>query len=80
MITGLRGIRNSIRRPTTSTNLDSWGISESEPPTKDYTQAGPSPLGTYIADVKFALPMDPKLLEQGLSQKLIFVSGIYFSS
>jgi hypothetical protein len=28
------GNRNSTRRPTVSSNLDPWGLSETEPPTK----------------------------------------------
>jgi hypothetical protein len=28
--------RNSIGRPTELTNLDPWGLSDSEPPTKEY--------------------------------------------
>jgi hypothetical protein len=34
--------RNSTGRPTESTNMDPWGISEAEPPTKEYPGAEPS--------------------------------------
>ena len=38
------GNRNSTGRPTESTNLDPWGLSETEPPTKEAgPQAGPRP-------------------------------------
>ena len=30
--------RNFTGRSTVSTNMDSWGLSESEPPTKEHTQ------------------------------------------
>ena len=31
---------NPIGRPTVSTNLDPWELPETEPPTKEHTQAG----------------------------------------
>ena len=33
--------RDSTGRPTESTNLDLWGLPESESLTKEHTQAGP---------------------------------------
>jgi hypothetical protein len=44
-IVGPEGDRNSTGRPTESTNLDHWG-SESEPPTKEHTQAGPKQMSS----------------------------------
>jgi hypothetical protein len=41
-IAGPKGDRNSTERPMESTNLDPWG-SESEPPIKEHTRAGPRP-------------------------------------
>jgi hypothetical protein len=38
------GDRKSTGRPTESTNLNSWGISETQPTTKELTQAGPRAL------------------------------------
>ena len=73
------GDRNSTGRPTESTNLDPWGLSETEPPTKEHTQAGPSPPpnpSTYVVDVQLSLYTAPELLKQGLSQKLPSVCGI----
>jgi hypothetical protein len=35
---GLKALKK-IRRPTGSTNLDHWELSESEPSTKEHTQA-----------------------------------------
>ncbi|EDL74972.1 rCG58917, isoform CRA_a [Rattus norvegicus] len=37
-IEGPEGDRNSTGRPTDSTKLDCWEISETEPPTKELTQ------------------------------------------
>ena len=47
---GPEGDKNSTGKPTESTNLDP-GLSETEAPTKEHTQAGPGPPRTYIADV-----------------------------
>jgi hypothetical protein len=47
------------------------GISESEPPTKEHTQAGPRPPHTYVVNVPLGLLVSPGQLEQGLSQKLL---------
>jgi hypothetical protein len=63
-IVGPEGNRNSIGRPTESTNLDPWG-SESEPPTKEHTQAGPRSPHTYVADVQLDLLVGPEQLEWG---------------
>jgi hypothetical protein len=71
--------RNSTGRATESTTLDPWGLSETEPPTKEHTQAGPSPPpnpSTYVVDVQLSLYTAPELLKQGLSQKLPSVCGI----
>ena len=37
---GGEGDDNPIGRPTMSTNLDPWELLETEPPTKEHTQAG----------------------------------------
>ena len=37
------GVRNSTGRPTELTNLNPWGLSETEQPIKDHTQTGPRP-------------------------------------
>ena len=52
------------------------GLSESEPPTKEHTWAGPRPLYTYVTDVQLGLHVGPEQLEQGLSQKLLPIHGI----
>jgi hypothetical protein len=39
MIEGPEEDRNPTGRPTLSSNLDPWGFSETEPPTKEPTQA-----------------------------------------
>lgn len=38
---GLEEDRDSSGRLTESTNLDPWGLSKTEPPTKEHAQAGP---------------------------------------
>ena len=44
-IEGAEGDGNPIGRPTVSTNLDPWELPETEPPTKEHTQAGLRPWG-----------------------------------
>jgi hypothetical protein len=58
-----KGNRNSIGRPRLLTNLGLTRLSESEPPTKEHTQAGPRPPNTYVADVKFGHHVETKQLE-----------------
>ena len=41
------------------------GLSETEPPTKEHTQAGPRPPHTYVADVQLGLHVGPEQLERG---------------
>ena len=42
------------------------GLSETEPPTKEHTQAEPSPHpNTYVADVQLSLHVGPQQLEGG---------------
>lgn len=38
------GVKDTIRRPTESTNLNSWGLTESQPLTKEHAWARHSPL------------------------------------
>ena len=42
------------------TNMDSSRLSETEPPTKEHTQAGPRPPCTYVVDVQLGLHVSPK--------------------
>jgi hypothetical protein len=42
-IKGTGGNSIPLRRRTVSTNLDSWELPETEPPTKEYTLACPRP-------------------------------------
>jgi hypothetical protein len=63
---GPQGDRNSTGRPTESTNLDPWGLSETELPTKELAWAGPRLSLSYVADMQLELPIGPKQLEQGL--------------
>ena len=41
---------DSTGRPTKSTNLDPWGLPETEPPTKKQAWAGPRPPHTHVAE------------------------------
>lgn len=38
-----RGVKDTMRRPTESTNLGSWGLTKTEPLTKEHAGAGPGP-------------------------------------
>jgi hypothetical protein len=42
-IEGAEADGNPIGRPTVSTNLEHWELSETKPPTKVHTWAGPKP-------------------------------------
>jgi hypothetical protein len=44
-----------IGKQTESTNVDTWGLSESEPPTKEHTRAEPRPPYIYVADMQLDL-------------------------
>ena len=44
--------RNSTGRPTESTNLDPWRLSETEPTTKEHTQNRPRPPYIGVLDVQ----------------------------
>jgi hypothetical protein len=59
-ISGPKGDRNSTGRPTESTNLDLWQISQSESPAEEHTWAGPRPLCTHVADVQLGLHVGPQ--------------------
>ena len=39
-IEGTREVKDTTGKPTESTNLDPWELPETEPPTKEHTQAG----------------------------------------
>jgi hypothetical protein len=47
---------NPTGRPTVSTNVDPWEISETKPRTNEHTQADLSPSGTYVAKGCFVWP------------------------
>ena len=51
--------RDFIGKPTESTNLDPWGLPETESPSKQHTKAEPSPHCTYVADVQLDLHLGP---------------------
>lgn len=47
-IEGPKGDENHIGRPTESTNIDPWKLSETKPSTKEYIGARKRLLGTYV--------------------------------
>lgn len=51
---------NHTRRPTVSTNMDSWEIPVTESPTKEHTWARLRTPGTSVADVLLGLHVGPK--------------------
>jgi hypothetical protein len=51
--------RDSTERSTGPTNLDPWGLSETESPTRERGQAGPRHPGTYVADEQLDLYEGP---------------------
>lgn len=58
-------------RPRESTNLDSWGLSETESPTKEHTWGAPRLPYTYAAHVHLGLHVGLEQLEWGLSIKAV---------
>jgi hypothetical protein len=70
-ISGPEGDRNSIGRPTESTNLDPWGSQSLNHQLKKI-------LG--LDHVQLDLHVGPKQLQQRRSQKLLPIHGIYSSS
>ena len=76
-IAGLYGDRNSTGRQTESTNLDPWGSqSLNHQPKNTYGLDLGLPTFMYLLD----LHVGPEQLEQGLSQKLLPICGIYSNS
>jgi hypothetical protein len=54
-----RGVMNTTRRPTESTNMGPWGLTKIKPPTKEHAAAGPSPPYTFVANVQLCLHAGP---------------------
>ena len=52
-------VKDTTRRPTESTNLDPWGLTVAEIPTKEHSRAGPSSSYIFIADVQLDLHVGP---------------------
>ena len=74
---GSKGHSSSTGRPTESSILDQWGLSETDPLSKEYTWAGTGP--PVLAYVQLCLQVFmwvPQQLEQGLSLKLLPACGI----
>jgi hypothetical protein len=44
------GAKDITKRPTESTNMGPWGLTETEPPIIEFARARPSP-PTFVADV-----------------------------
>jgi hypothetical protein len=45
--------------PIESTSLDPWGLSETEPPTKEQTETGMRPPRISVADMQLSVHGDP---------------------
>jgi len=71
--------KNNLFPPRESTDLNPGG-SQSKPPTKEQTWAGPKPLCTYVADVQPGLHVGPEQLEQRLSPELLSLHRVCPSS
>ena len=69
--------RQELHKKTNKVNYsEPLGLTESEPPTKGHTWAGPRPPHTYAADVQLHLHAGLQQLEQGLSLNLLPAYGI----
>ena len=53
------GVKDTTRRPTVSTNLGLWGLTEPGLPTREHAGAGPSPRPTFVAKVQLGLHVVP---------------------
>jgi hypothetical protein len=77
-VEGPEGIGTPQEDPTESTNLDPWGLSETEPPTKEHTLGATGPPHTYVADVQLGLHVGPPTTRTRCIPKA--VCGICFSN
>ena len=74
----LNGDRNPTGRRTMSTNLDPWGLLETELSIEEHTQVGPSTDSTTTeADVHLSLLVCHPATGEGLSLKLLAICGIH---
>jgi hypothetical protein len=55
-IEGASRVKDTTRRPTESTNLDLWELTETDPSTKEHY--------TFVVDVQLDLPVGPLKIEQ----------------
>jgi hypothetical protein len=67
--------KDSIGRITVSTHLDSWGLPETEPPTKECTWAGPSPPHIYSKHAAWFSCGSPKNWSRSCSLNLLPACG-----
>ena len=51
-------VKDTTRRPTESTNLSPWGLTETELPTKEHAEPGPRSPHTFL-NVHLGRYMDP---------------------
>jgi hypothetical protein len=72
----LKGLGTPQEDQQTQPTWTLGGLSETEPPTKEHTQARPRPPCTYATDVQLGLHVGSKQLEWELPQKLLLVCGI----
>ena len=72
---GAGGVKDTIRRPTESTNLGLWWLTDAEPSTKSNEGTEPRPLYTFVVDMQLGFHMSPLTMEQGLSLTLLPAIG-----
>ena len=63
--------RNPTGRPTESTNMVPWGLSETEPLTKEHTRAGHRLSCTHVVDVQLGLHVGPPTAGAGAVPKSV---------
>ena len=54
-----------IIRPTESTKLGPWGLTETEPQSKEHSGIRPRPPTRFLADMKLGLPVGPPTIGAG---------------
>ena len=69
------GIETLTKTPTESTNLDPWGLPETELPTKEQAWARSRNPQAYVAKVWIGLHVDPPII--GVEAVLEFVSCLW---
>lgn len=72
---GCRGVKDTIRKPTALTNMDSLGFMEIEPTIKEPVGDSPRPSACMLQLCNLVLLWDLQLCEQGVSLTLLLAFG-----